>query len=105
MLLIIYYNVSRTLRSLDKDAPFSRPRCLQFRRQEISARGVPEENTPAQRRAHASANRSVDLEREPGGARSVISTHCGVAIDPNMSMCGGVRSRASDCSDAANNYA
>jgi hypothetical protein len=25
MLLIIYYNVSRTLRSLDKDAPFSRP--------------------------------------------------------------------------------
>ena len=34
-------------------------------------------------------------EEEPGGARSFISTYCGVAIDPNMSMCGGVRSRAS----------
>src|ERR1700751_4974132 len=45
--------------------------------------------------------RRLDLEREPGGARSVISTYCGVAIDPNMSMCGGVRSCASDCGDAA----
>ena len=32
-------------------------------------------------------------EEEPGGARSFISTYCRVAIDPNMSMCGGVRSR------------
>jgi hypothetical protein len=53
------------------------------------------------KKALASANRSVDLEREPGGARSVISTYCGVAIDPNMSMCGDVRSCASDCGDAA----
>jgi len=29
-------------------------------------------------------------EEEPGGARSFISTYCGVAIDRNMSMCGGV---------------
>jgi hypothetical protein len=34
-------------------------------------------------------------EKELGGARSFISTYCGLAIDTNMSMCGGVRSRAS----------
>ena len=39
-------------------------------------------------------------EEEPGGASSFISTYCGVAIDRNMSMCGGARSRASDCSYA-----
>jgi hypothetical protein len=41
------------------------------------------------------------LSAEPGGARSVISTYCGVAIDPNMSMCGALRSRTSDCGYAA----
>jgi hypothetical protein len=40
-------------------------------------------------------------KKEPGGARSFISIYCGVAIDKNMSKCGGVRSRASDCGYAA----
>jgi hypothetical protein len=45
--------------------------------------------------------KSIFEKKEPGGARSFISTYCGVAIDPNMSKCGGVRRRASDCGYAA----
>ncbi len=45
--------------------------------------------------------KSIFEKKEPGGARSLISTHCGVAIDRNMSMCGGAWSRASDRGYAA----
>jgi hypothetical protein len=48
--------------------------------------------------------KSIFEKKEPGGAGSFISTYCGVAIDPNMSKCGGVRNRATDCGYAAKKH-
>jgi hypothetical protein len=44
--------------------------------------------------------KSIFEKKEPGGARSFISTSCGVAIDPNMSMFVTLGAALLECGDA-----